>query len=152
MIRAALAAALLALVLATPALASESHPTPAEIEHEVMCPTCKTLLELSHAPIAERMRVFIRRRIAAGETKSQIESQLVAEFGEGVLAAPRLRGFGLLAWVLPVAGLLGGAVVVWVVARRWRRADGDSAPAAPEPARLEPAVERMLDRELAQFD
>jgi cytochrome c-type biogenesis protein CcmH len=151
-VRAALAAALLSLVLAAPALASESHPTLAEIEHEVMCPTCKTLLELSHAPIAERMRAFIRRRIAAGETKSEIESQLVGEFGEGVLAAPRLHGFGLLAWVLPVAGLLGGAVAVGAVARRWRRGDGGLLPPEPEPARLDAALERLLDRELARFD
>ena len=150
--RAALAAALLSLVLAAPALASESHPTLAEIEHEVMCPTCKTLLELSHAPIAERMRAFIRRRIAAGETKSEIESQLVGEFGEGVLAAPSLHGFGLLAWVLPVAGLLGGAVAVGAVARRWRRGDGGLLPPEPEPARLDAALERLLDRELARFD
>jgi len=151
-VRAALAAALLSLVLAAPALASESHPTLAEIEHEVMCPTCKTLLELSHAPIADRMRAFIRRRIAAGETKSEIESQLVGEFGEGVLAAPRLHGFGLLAWVLPVAGLLGGAVAVGAVARRWRRGDGGLLPPEPEPARLDAALERLLDRELARFD
>jgi cytochrome c-type biogenesis protein CcmH len=150
--RAALVFALLSLVLAAPAAASESHPTLAEIEHEVMCPTCKTLLELSHAPIADRMRAFIRRRIGAGETKSEIESQLVAEFGEGVLAAPRLHGFGLLAWVLPVAGLLGGAVVVGGVARHWRCGNGGLGSPAAEPARLDPAVERMLDRELARFD
>jgi cytochrome c-type biogenesis protein CcmH len=152
MTRAALATALLSLVLAAPALGSESRPTLAEIEHEVMCPTCKTLLELSHAPIADRMRAFIRRRIVAGETKSQIESQLVGEFGEGVLAAPRMHGFGLLAWVLPIAGLLGGAVVVGGVARHWTRSDGGVAPPAPEPVRLDAALERTLDRELARFD
>lgn len=150
--RNALLAVLLSLVLAAPAVASESRPTLAEIEHEVMCPTCKTLLELSHAPIADRMRVFIRRRIAAGETKSEIESQLVAEFGEGVLAAPRLHGFGLLAWVLPVAGLAGGAVVVGGVARRWRRAGDDPSPPAAEQPLLDRALERTLDRELARFD
>src|SRR5262249_26967064 len=100
----ALSLVLLALVFASPAQASDAHPMLAEIEHEVMCPTCKTLLELSHAPVADRMRVFIRQRIAAGETKSEIKSQLVAEFGEGVLAAPRLNGFGLLAWLLPSRG------------------------------------------------
>lgn len=57
----------LMLMLAAPALASERHPTLAELEHEVMCPTCHTLLELSQAPVAQRMRAFIRRRIAAGD-------------------------------------------------------------------------------------
>ena len=137
----------LMLVLAAPALASERHPTLAELEHEVMCPTCKTLLELSHAPIAERMRAFIRGRIAAGETKSEIEQQLVAQFGPGVLAEPPRSGLGLLAWLLPLAGLLGGVAVVSVVAHHWRGAAADEAVPA-----LDAAAERRLEQALANFD
>lgn len=81
----------ISLILAAPALASERQPTLSELEREVMCPTCRTVLELSHAPIAERMRAFIRRRIAAGDTKSAIKAKLVAQFGESVLAAPPAR-------------------------------------------------------------
>lgn len=146
---------LLALALATPAVASERQPTLAEIEREVMCPTCHTLLELSSAPIAERMRAFIRTRIADGDSKSEIKTRLVAEFGPGVLAAPPAHGFGLLAWLLPIAGLLGSASVVAAVAWRWRRADVlETVPAATQngSGRLDPALERRLERELAQFD
>ncbi|HEU5363518.1 MAG TPA: cytochrome c-type biogenesis protein CcmH [Gaiellaceae bacterium] len=142
-----LAAMLVAFALAAPAAASERHPTLGELEHEVMCPTCKTLLELSHAPIAERMRAFIRGRIAAGETKSEIEQQLVAQFGPGVLAEPPRSGLGLLAWLLPLAGLLGGVAVLAVVAHRWRR-----AVAAPADLSLDADSERRLERALAEFD
>ncbi len=143
---------LLALATASPAFASEQHPTLAEIESEVMCPTCHTLLEVSQSPIADRMRAFIRRGIAAGETKSRIEAQLVANFGEAVLAAPPRRGFGLVAWILPLAGVLGSGGVVALVARRWRRTgEGDLAPPAAAGERLEPALERRLDEELARF-
>ncbi|HEU5491430.1 MAG TPA: cytochrome c-type biogenesis protein [Gaiellaceae bacterium] len=138
------------------AVASERRPTLAELEREVMCPTCQTPLELSDAPIAERMRVFIRARIAAGDTKSEIKAKLVADFGEGVLTAPPTHGFGLLAWVLPFAGLLGFGAAIGVVAWRWTRVDG----LGPERAGqnddgrfdLDPAVERRLDEELARFD
>ena len=151
-----LAVALVALALAAPASASEGQPTLAELEHEVMCPTCHTLLELSHAPIAERMRVFIRERIRAGDTESEIKTRLVAEFGEGVLAAPPARGFGLLAWLIPIVGLLGAAAVVAMVASRWRRADdGTAIPASPSSngsGRLDPALERQLEEELARFE
>jgi cytochrome c-type biogenesis protein CcmH len=151
---------LLLTVAASPALASEERPTLAELEPELVCPTCETTLDMSDAPVADRMRAFIRGRIAAGDTKSQIKAQLVADFGEGVLASPPRRGFDLLAWVLPLAGLLAAGSVVGVVAWRWSRAQ----PSAEEPAgvganasmngrgSLDPELERRLEEELARFD
>jgi cytochrome c-type biogenesis protein CcmH/NrfF len=147
---------LVALVFVAPAPASERSPTLPELEHEVMCPTCKTLLELSQAPVAERMRAFIRGRIAAGDTKSEIRARLVAEFGEAVLAAPRTRGFGLLAWVLPFVALLGAGAAIGLVAWRWTRAgQAEVVPARTSrngQVRLDRGLEQRLDEELARFD
>src|SRR5205085_568483 len=76
-----LAAALLVLALAAPALASEVHPTLNEMEGEVMCPICHTTLDESNSAAAQRIKAFIARRIRAGDTKSEIENRLVADFG-----------------------------------------------------------------------
>lgn len=146
-------ALLVALLLAAPATAA-GKPTLAELEHEVMCPTCHTLLELSQAPIADRMRAFIRRRIAAGDSDAQIKQRLVAQFGEGVLAAPPAQGFGLVAWLLPVGGSLAVGAVVLVMLRRWKR-ERDAEPAVAAGAagaQLDPELARRLDRELARFE
>lgn len=153
-IRCAIAAALLSLLLASPAAASEHHPTLAELEHEVMCPTCHQLLELSNAPVADRIRAFIRTRIDAGDTKSEITRQLVREFGEAVLAAPPTHGFGLLAWVLPLVGLAGSGAVIAVLARRWVRPTLRSVKPvhADSASELDPRLVRRLDEELARFD
>ena len=114
----------LALVAASPALASEQRPTQAELEGELVCPTCHTTLDQSNAPVALRMKTFIRERIAAGDSKSEIKEQLVAQFGKGVLAAPEREGFDLLAWILPIAALLVAAGAVTALLWRWtRRAD-----------------------------
>ncbi len=148
----------LALALPGAASASEQRPTLAELERELVCPTCQTTLELSDAPIADRMRAFIRERIAAGDTKSEIKEKLVAQFGEGVLAAPPKEGFNLLAWALPLAGGLAAACVLGVAVRRWTRArdaDGDGAVVAASAngrGALDPDLERRLDEELARFD
>ncbi|HEU5371405.1 MAG TPA: cytochrome c-type biogenesis protein [Gaiellaceae bacterium] len=146
-------ALLVALLLAAPATAADK-PTLAQLEHEVMCPTCHTLLELSQAPIADRMRAFIRRRIAAGDSDAQIKQRLVAQFGEGVLAAPPAQGFGLVAWLLPVGGSLAVGAVVLVMLRRWKR-ERDAEPAVAAGAagaQLDPELARRLDRELARFE
>jgi cytochrome c-type biogenesis protein CcmH len=143
----------LALILAAPAAAGSSRPTLAQLEHEVMCPTCHTLLELSHAPIADRMRSFIRRRITAGDTDGEIKQKLVAEFGEGVLAAPPARGFGLVAWLLPIGAAIALAAAVAVALRRWKRDhDREAAAGSGEVVRLDPGVLRRLEHELAEFD
>ena len=144
-----------ALVLAGAAAASEERPTLAELEREVVCPTCNTTLAMSDSPVADRMRAFIRRRIAAGDTKSEIKAKLVAEFGEGVLAAPPARGFNVLAWAIPIGGGALAALALAVLARRWQRARPVEEPtAASSNGRppLDPELERRLDEELARFD
>jgi cytochrome c-type biogenesis protein CcmH len=144
-----LVAVLAAALLAPAALASESQPTLAEIESEVVCPTCHTTLDQSSSPVALRMRTFIRARIAAGDTKSEIKRRLVEDFGEQVLASPPKRGFNLLAWVLPPVLAVAAAALLAVLAVRWsRRRD---APARAAPA-ADPALERRIDDELARLD
>ena len=87
-----LAVAAAALLLAVPALASERHPTLAELEGEVMCPICHTTLDQSNSPVAQHMKAFIARRIRAGDSEAQIKAKLVASFGPAVLAEPPKHG------------------------------------------------------------
>jgi cytochrome c-type biogenesis protein CcmH/NrfF len=146
-----LVAAAAALLAAGCGGESDERPTLAQLEKKFICPTCQTTLELSNAPIAERMREFIRARLAAGDSEEEIEEALVAQFGEAVLASPPKEGFNLLAWVLP---LVGGAIAVAAVAvalRRWSRTRPPAAPAAAG-APLDPELERRLDDELRRFD
>ena len=139
------------VVVAPAARASERHPTSAELEAELVCPVCDTTLDTSNAEIARRMKTFIRTRIAAGDTKSQIKGKLVAQFGQGVLAVPPRQGFGWLAWLLPLAGIAVAAVAVGAVAWRWsRRGPPEDEPLDAEP--LDPALERRLDAELARYE
>jgi cytochrome c-type biogenesis protein CcmH len=152
-----LVVAALALVLAAPVLASEQRPTLADLEDEVVCPTCAPqTLDQSNSAIALRMKRFITERIAAGDTKSEIKAQLVAEFGERVLAEPSKEGFNLLAWVLPFAGLALGAGALAFAAWRWSAAraapEEPLDPSANGRGPIEPELERRLDEELARFD
>ena len=146
-----LATALGALALAGAAAASETRPTAAELESELVCPVCETTLDTSNAPVALRMKAFIRARIAAGDSKSEIKAQLVDQFGPTVLAVPPRKGFDWIAWLLPLAGLLAGAIVVGAVAWRWSHRSGEP-PGTDGSAPLDPELERRLDAELARFE
>jgi cytochrome c-type biogenesis protein CcmH len=148
--------ALAALALAAPAFASEEHPTLGELEGQLMCPICEgETLAQSDAPAAQRIKAYVQGRIDQGATRSQIKNELVDQWGKRILAAPPRHGFDLLAWALPLVGLLGGAGVLGLLAWRWTRVR------EPEPAPqrwslnghpLDPDEERRLDEELARFD
>jgi len=144
-------AAVAALALAAPALASDAHPTLNELEGEVMCPICHTTLDQSSSAAAQRIKAFIVRRIRAGDSKSEIERRLVADFGPAILAQPPKHGFDLLAWLLPIAGILAGAVAVGLAAWRWTRRR-EPEPALVGVGSLDPELERRLDDELRRFD
>jgi cytochrome c-type biogenesis protein CcmH len=134
------------LALAPIAGAAERASLP-DIEDEVMCPICGTLLELAEAPQAERQRAFIRERIARGDSKEEIKDALVEEYGPQVLALPEGEGFGLSAYLVPVAGFALAALALGLAARRWRHRE---RPEPPAPPRGEEAA--RLDEDIARYD
>jgi cytochrome c-type biogenesis protein CcmH len=144
--------AFLVLVAAACGGEADEPPTLAEMEKRFICPTCQTTLELSNAPIAERMREFIRQRIEAGDSESEIEAALVAQFGEAVLASPPKEGFNLLAWVLPLAGGAIAVAAVAVALRRWSRVRPEARPPVADAPALDPDLERRIDEELGRFE
>jgi cytochrome c-type biogenesis protein CcmH len=141
-----------ALALAGPAAAC-AHPRTslAYLEGQVMCPTCHTTLDQSDSAAARQIEGFISQKIDACWTAQRIESALVANYGQGILAAPSHKGFDLLAWWLPIAGVLGGALVLGFGVWRWSRRR-EPEPEEPPDSGLDEETERRLDDLLARFD
>jgi cytochrome c-type biogenesis protein CcmH len=137
----------LACTLVPAAASAGGRPSPADLEDELVCPVCNTTLDQSDAPAARQMKQFIRERIRAGDSKEEIKAQLVANYGDAVLAAPPRRGFGWLAWLLPLLGVALAVPVVAYAAWRWSH---EREPEAEGP--LDAELERRLDDELARFE
>jgi cytochrome c-type biogenesis protein CcmH len=92
--------------------------------------------------------VFIQQRIDQCATATQIKADLVDNFGPAILAAPPRKGFDLLAWWLPLGGVIAGAGLLALGVWRWtRRRDPDP----PETA-VDAETERRLDELLARMD
>ena len=147
----------LALAAAPAAAACTAHPSQAKLEGEVMCPVCGTTLDQSDSPAAQQIKNVIARRIRAGASDCRIKDELVANYGESILAEPPKRGWGLLAWLLPLTGIVLAAGAVAGGAWRWSRARGDDDGPAVDASRnghraLDPELERRLDEELARFE
>lgn len=141
--------AVAALVAAPAAAACDAHPSQSKLEGEVMCPVCGTTLDQSESPAAQQIKHVIARDIAAGKSDCRIKDELVANYGDAILAAPRSSGFGLLAWWVPLGGILVAGTAIGLAAWRWSRTR------EPEPAAavaFDPVLERRLDDELRRYD
>src|SRR5690606_14950031 len=129
-----LAALLLLLLLGVPAAAGPPPQDPGappdsaleaavrEVASHLRCVVCQGLsIQDSPSALAREMKQIVRDQLAAGRTADEVKDYFVARYGEWILLDPPARGFNLAVHVLPVLGLLGGAVIVAVLLRRWTR-------------------------------
>jgi cytochrome c-type biogenesis protein CcmH/NrfF len=139
----------LALLASSPgsAKAAEAQTSLPDIEDEVMCTICGTLLAESDSPQADRERALIRTLIAEGKDKDQIKDALVDQYGPRVLATPSGHGFDLLAWLVPGVGiLLAVGAIGYFMLRRMRRPPTDPGP------QLDAGESSRLDEDMARYD
>lgn len=95
---------------------------------------------------AKGMLKEVDQLLARGDSEQQIIEAFVAKYGSIVYVEPPKKGFGLVAWLMPVVySIVGFAVVIFVV-RKWaiRPASGSPAGAA--------APSEALARARAQAD
>ncbi len=146
-----LALALVSLPVAGAAAVS-SRTTLTEIESEVMCPVCGTLLELAESPQAQREKVYVEKLVREGKTKDQIKNALVAQYGDAVLALPKGSGFNLSAYVVPIIAFAVAAGALGFAVFKWRRAAGsreDHEVAVEGPSEED---RKRLDEDLSRYD
>jgi cytochrome c-type biogenesis protein CcmH/NrfF len=142
------------LTLAAPAaVASPARQTTVhDIEDEVMCPICGTLLELAESPQAKREKVFVARLVAGGKTKAEIKDALVAQYGPSVLALPKASGFDLSAYLVPIIAIVIAAIALAFSVARWRR-DGHEPPAEQESAAAPQGEDaERLEADISRYD
>lgn len=104
---------------------SSAPPTPAQraaaIDASVRCPSCEDLsVANSSAPTAVAVRATVRQLISQGESDAQITAYLEARYGTAIALDPAKSGWSALIWILPVVGIILGAIGVGVVLFRRR--------------------------------
>jgi cytochrome c-type biogenesis protein CcmH/NrfF len=91
----------------------------------------------------------IDERLAKGQSEQQIIDGFVAEYGSGVYVEPPKKGFGLVAWLMPVFYSCLGLGILVVVVRKWAVRPSAATP-GPAPGVGNDAMERarsQADRE-----
>jgi cytochrome c-type biogenesis protein CcmH len=103
------------------------------LSRELRCMVCQNQsIDDSEAPLARDLRLLVRERIAAGDSDVQVIDFLVARYGEFVLLKPRFERQTWLLWLVTPVALSGGALVLWIYARRRPKSGAGTLPLTPE--------------------
>lgn len=107
----------------------------AAVAATLRCPVCQgESIQDSPAELAQQMRAIVKEKLRNGETPEQIQRYFVARYGEWILLEPAMTGLNVLLYALPVALVVGGLVLVFVLVRRWTAAEPATSAGAARPA------------------
>ncbi len=147
------------LLFVLPAVVWAQSPTLQEIKTSLTCLCgCNMTVEACQGAMncqsADKLTAEAQQLIDRGLTKKQILATFVQRYGEHILSAPTKKGFNLTAWITPFLAIgLTGFVIVKIVQKWAQRAEKRRRQLAGNgAARVDPALEKMLDDVLKNLD
>jgi cytochrome c-type biogenesis protein CcmH len=149
--RIVVALALLALALALGIAARPHEPTADEridqITTELRCPVCQGLsVKDSTSDTARQMRDLVVQRVREGKTNAEIEAEFRAAYGDWIFLSPPVTSWSGLIWLVPIAALVAGLILVAV---RLRTIE-PPRPTEPSATQIAALRERVAREEAAE--
>lgn len=141
-----------------PAVAQQPQPTPSDdavnqVAKTLYCPVCENIpLDVCPTQACHDWRELIRQKLAQGWSTEQIRAYFATQYGDRVLNEPPARGLNWLVYLLPPAGFLIGAVIVWSGLVSMRKKGKLARHDAPQPtaAHRDDPYQARLEEELKQ--
>ena len=123
------------------------------IDGMLMCPVCPAeTIGQAQVEISRQMRRLVREKLSQGASRQEILDFFEERYGTDILAAPPKSGVNLVAWVVPVLGMLGALVAGLLVIRSMaRQGAGEAVNETAMDEDLAPYLE-MIDRDLGLDD
>ena len=123
------------------------------IDGMLMCPVCPAeTIGQAQVEISRQMRRLVREKLSQGASRQEILDFFEERYGTDILAAPPKSGVNLVAWVVPVLGMLGALVAGLLVIRSMaRQGAGEAVNKTAMDEDLAPYLE-MIDRDLGLGD
>ena len=155
--RARFALVVAAFLVFTAGAAAAEQSWAYDLAGELMSPYCpgRTLASCPSPQAAELVQWMVLQD-AAGSTQEEVIDILVERFGEEILGAPRAKGIGLWAYILPVLGFVVGGGLAVVVLRRIVAGGSAEPVTSPPPTSdairpVSPAASAASDEDLARL-
>src|SRR6266516_620236 len=146
------------ILLATPpqqTLDQQMH----DVASQLKCLVCQgESVADSPAILSQQMRGVIRQQLQSGKSEQEVIQYFVSRYGDRILLAPPWQGLTLLAWLIPIALMLGGILLLFVVLRSWqsqsdkRSFDTDRAESIDVDENELVYYQKQIEKELAAED
>jgi cytochrome c-type biogenesis protein CcmH len=91
-----------------------------EVSAVLRCPVCQGLsIQDSPSELSLQMKDVVRQQLKEGKSPEEVKAYFVSKYGEWILLEPKAAGANLLVYVLPITLVVGGAVFIWLMVRKW---------------------------------
>jgi cytochrome c-type biogenesis protein CcmH len=92
-----------------------------DVASQLKCLVCQgESVADSPATLSQQMRGIIRQQLQSGQSEQEVIQYFESRYGDRILWSPPWQGFTLLAWLVPIALLLGGTLLLFIVLRDWQ--------------------------------
>lgn len=103
-------------------LKPQDYPLFEQLSKDLRCPACQGLsVWESEAAFSNQIKDMIKTKINAGLNQEQVMQFFTARFGLWIMREPPERGFGALAWWIPIGLMLVGPLGLWLFVWRKRK-------------------------------
>ncbi len=124
-----------------------------DVASQLKCLVCQgESVADSPAPLSQQMRGIIRQQLQSGKSEQEVIQYFESRYGDRILWSPPWQGFTLLAWLVPIALLLGGTLLLFIVLRDWQTRSARGLTEHNEGTELEDIDERELEHYQQQLE
>ncbi len=92
-----------------------------DVASQLKCLVCQgESVADSPATLSLQMRGVIRQQLQSGKSEQEVIQYFVSRYGDRILLSPPWHGLTLLTWLVPIALMIGGVLLLFVVLRSWQ--------------------------------
>ncbi len=92
-----------------------------DVASQLKCLVCQgESVADSPATLSLQMRGVIRQQLQSGKSEQEVIQYFVSRYGDRILLSPPMQGLTLLAWLVPIALMIGGVLLVFFVLKSWQ--------------------------------
>jgi len=92
-----------------------------DVASQLKCLVCQgESVADSPAILSQQMRGVIRQQLQSGKSEQEVIQYFVSRYGDRILLSPPWQGLTLLVWLVPIALMVSGILLLFVVLRSWQ--------------------------------